>query len=88
MMDLILAFLKLSLALSWYYYLNNFPIVGIGAWFLTGVVLGFLAKRKNRNVFLWGFVGGFFWGFSLVLLAFLPKRVGTEQGAKKANTMG
>ena len=39
-----------------------------------GFVVGFLAKRKNRNPWLWGFAGAMSWLISLLALAFLPYR--------------
>ena len=43
------------------------------------VVVGALAKRKNRNPWLWGFAGAMSWLISLLALAFLPYRCETGE---------
>ena len=39
---------------------------------IWGIVVGFFAKRKNRNPWGWGVAGAFSWLIALVVLAFLP----------------
>jgi hypothetical protein len=39
-----------------------------------GIIVGLLAKRKNRNPWLWGFGGALSWLIALLALAFLPYR--------------
>lgn len=42
------------------------------AMLIWGVVLGFLAKRKNRNPIGWGIAGAMSWLIAVLVLAFLP----------------
>ena len=47
-------------------------IIGrLGAMLFWDLIVGFLAKRKNRNPFLWGIAGTLSWLIALVILAFL-----------------
>ena len=39
---------------------------------ISGVIIGLLAARKNRNGWAWGLIGGWFLLFGLLVLAFLP----------------
>jgi len=44
-------------------------------WAVFAVLVGLLAKRKNRSLILWGLVGGlppYNWIIAFILLAFLP----------------
>ncbi len=45
---------------------------GIGVMLFLAVVVGLLAKRKNRNPIGWGIAGGLFFLIALLILAFLP----------------
>lgn len=40
-------------------------------WAIFGTIIGLLAARKNRNGWLWGIIGGFFWVPSLIVLCFM-----------------
>jgi hypothetical protein len=62
------------LTLTWVGFLLCMPIVGLSLCALTGTVSGLCARRKNRNPYWWGILGGVFWGIALPVLAFLPKR--------------
>jgi hypothetical protein len=55
-----------------------------------GVVVGLLAKRKNRNPWGWGIAGTFSWLIALVILTFLPykcpkceRSITNDQGKNK-----
>lgn len=37
-----------------------------------GIIVGLLAKRKNRNAWAWGVAGALSWLIALLILAFLP----------------
>ena len=37
-----------------------------------GIIVGLLAKRKNRNAIGWGIAGGLSWLIALLVLAFMP----------------
>jgi MFS family permease len=39
---------------------------------IAGLIIGLLAKRKNRNPWAWGLIGGLFLLAGLLLLAFMP----------------
>jgi hypothetical protein len=43
----------------------------VGVFIFWAVVVGLLAKRKNRSGTLWGIVGGLSWVIALLILAFL-----------------
>lgn len=40
--------------------------------FIWGLVVGFLAKRKNRSPLGWGVAGALSWIIALLVLAFMP----------------
>ena len=40
--------------------------------FIWGLVVGFLAKRKNRSPWGWGVAGALSWIIALLILAFMP----------------
>ena len=40
--------------------------------FIWGLVVGFLAKRKNRSPLGWGVAGALSWIIALLILAFMP----------------
>ena len=50
------------------------------AWVLFGVAAGSLAKGKNRNVFLWAFIGLLLGPFALLVIALLKPGSGPDQG--------
>ena len=37
-----------------------------------GIVVGLLARRKNRNAWAWGAAGAVSWVVALLILAFMP----------------
>ena len=39
---------------------------------IWGVIVGLLAKRKNRNPWGWGMAGALSWFIALLILAFMP----------------
>jgi biotin transporter BioY len=41
-------------------------------WLVSGLLIGLLAARKNRNGLLWGIIGGLFLLPGLIVLMFLP----------------
>lgn len=47
------------------------PIIIVGSIFMA-VLVGLLAKRKNRDPIGWGIAGATSWAIALVVLAFMP----------------
>jgi len=55
--------------------MNMFGIIfNLFWWIIAGILIGMFAGRKNRNSYVWGFIGGFPPATIIVLLilAFMP----------------
>lgn len=64
---------------SWMpYFIGDLHFVGFVLWVVTGSVAGFLANKKGRNPFLWGFFAGLFWGIGFVALSLASIRQSEE----------
>ncbi len=70
--------------------MDNALIIGrLGAMLFWALIVGFLAKRKNRNPFLWRILGALSWLIALIILAFLSfvcKNCGEKVSKEVAKT--
>ena len=59
-------------------------LFGVVFW---GVVVGLLARRKNRSPLGWGIAGGLVWFIALIILAMMPYKC-PRCGQPLSNTQG